>query len=333
LILLRVRFLIVVRNIYYVYAAAVVVSIIVLLCAFQLIGHSAWLEFRFPSWVLPTLLVLYIPVHEYSHYLFAKRFNSAARVRFFPKLFALAVDYVSLGFWEYVAVCLAPQIAVGIPVVALMLLTSSKEFAYLLAFHIASSMGDYTSFILLAVHSLLHSRAMRFHILYNEGGGIVGSVAESAEGDLYVYLLEETPPLRLPDLHRFSGAVNMFIGAAAAAALTLASVFAASGILAVLAAAANLKLFTRVAAGSGSVTISVDLLPLYIAAVPVSIMAVRKMYAYTSKQLKMLVISLLTFIAALFVLAGLLTSITMGAYRCSSSSLEFNLTSTVFTCR
>jgi len=325
--------MIVVRNVYHIYVVAVVVSVIVLLYAFQLIGDSTWLEFRFPSWVPPTLFVMYIPVHEYSHYLLAKRFNPAAGVRFYPKLFALTVDYVSLGFWEYVAVGLAPQIALGIPVVAAMLLMSSKEFAYLLAFHIASSMGDYTSFLLLAVHSLLHGRALRFHILYDEDGRIVGSVAESAEGDLYVYLLEETPPPGLLSLRRFGGAVSIFIGVAAVAALTLASVFAASGILVVLAAAANLKLFTRVVADSGSVTISVDVLPLYIAAVPASIIAVWKTYADTSKQLKILVISLLTFIAALFILAGLLNAITMGVYRCASSSLKFNLTSTVFTCR
>jgi len=194
--------LIVVRNIYHIYAAALAASIIVLLYAFQLIWDSTWLVFRFPPWVPPTLFVLYIPAHEYSHYLLAKRFNPAARMRFFPKLFALTVDYVSLGFWEYVAVCLAPQIAVGIPVVALMLLTASKEFAYLLAFHVASSMGDYTSFILLAVHSLLHGGAIKLHILYDEGGGIAGSVAESAEGGLYVYLLEE-PLLGHPSLYRF----------------------------------------------------------------------------------------------------------------------------------
>jgi len=72
-----------------------------------------------------------------------------------------------------------------------LLLTSSKEFAYLLAIHLVSSVGDYTSLILSIAHTTLYGITMKIHMLYDDKGGIVRSVVESAKGDLYVYLVEE----------------------------------------------------------------------------------------------------------------------------------------------
>jgi len=63
-----------------------------------------------PFWVLPALVALYIPLREFSHYLFAKRYNSATEIKVLLKLFALAVDYGLSSFKEFLVVGLAPQI-------------------------------------------------------------------------------------------------------------------------------------------------------------------------------------------------------------------------------
>jgi len=324
---------IVVRNVYPIYIVVIITTLIASIYGLSWVGSSMWLMYRYPSWVFPALVALYIPLHEFSHYLFAKRYNSATKIKFFPKLFALAIDYVSLSFKEFLVVALAPQIFVGIPIIVLLLLTSSKEFAYLLVIHLVSSVGDYTSLILSIVHTTLYGKTMKIHVLYDNRGGIVGSVVESAKGNLYVYLVEELSFPQPSGLHRLGKAINIFINIVIIATLTVALVFTTSGILMLLAVTTKLKLFTHIVITNSSITINVNTLPLYLIMLPASLIVLQKIYLYTSRSLKILLISLLIFFTMLFVLYSLMSLLTMRTYRCSEFSLEFNLTSTVFRCK
>jgi len=196
-----------------------------------------------------------------------------------------------------------------------------------------SSVGDYTSLILSIAHTTLYGRTMKIHTLYNDRGGIAGSVVESAKGDLYVYLVEELPFPQPSSLHRLGKAINILISIVAIIALTMALVFTTSGILMLLAVTTKLKLFTHIVISNSSITINVNTLPLYLIVLSASLIVLQKIYLYTSRSLKILLISLLIFITMLFILYSLMSLLIMSTYRCNVSILEFNLTSTVFRCK
>jgi len=113
-------------------------------------------------------------------------------------------------------------------------------------------------------------------------GGIVGSVVESAKGDLYVYLVEELSSPQPPSLHRLGKAINILINIVTIATLTAALAFTTSGILMLLAVTTKLKLLTHIAISNSSIAINVNTLPQYLIVLPVSLIALIYLHAFRS---------------------------------------------------
>jgi len=182
---------VVIRNVYWLYMAAIVISIICFLYLAIYMESLSLPEFVCPFWLFIAVLILYTPLHEFLHYVFAYLYNPSTRIRFFPKLLVLVTDYISLDYREWINVILAPQIFIGIPLAITTILFMSKDFIYLLALHILASIVDYISLAILIIHVSRHGKPLKICMLYDEDENIIGGIFESIGGDLYVYLLEE----------------------------------------------------------------------------------------------------------------------------------------------
>jgi len=132
---------------------------------------------------------LFIPVafvHEFSHYIVAKRFNPNASIRVLPKLGAIVLDYASLNYREYIYVVLAPVLTVQAPITALFLLMHNSVLLLLALTHAMASAVDIVGLIYMFV---VH-RGGRVHIVYDERGNIAGVlVEEPAKGRATLYML------------------------------------------------------------------------------------------------------------------------------------------------
>jgi len=184
---------IVVRNVYWVYIAGIIiVSVLYLFIAFyvETLDIPRYIHpFAFPS-IIIAIAILYIFLHEYLHYIFAYLYNPSTKIRLYPQLLALAIDYISLSYEEYLKVILAPQIFIGIPLAIATVLFLSKDLIHILAIHILSSTGDYISLILASIVVTRYGKPQRVYTLYSENGDIVGGLFEYSNGDLYVCIVE-----------------------------------------------------------------------------------------------------------------------------------------------
>jgi hypothetical protein len=135
-------------------------------------------------WIDPTStllsLALYIPTifaHEYSHYLVAKKKNPLTKIKFYPKFFALMIDYVKLSYRDFLEVAVAPLITIQLPLTTLYILFRNPLLLSLTMLHIASSLGDISSI----VYNVLLHRGALFYMAYSERGDVVGFVAEELD--------------------------------------------------------------------------------------------------------------------------------------------------------
>ncbi|MEM4699894.1 MAG: DUF3267 domain-containing protein [Candidatus Nezhaarchaeales archaeon] len=161
---------------------AVILTLASLLASLEAIGATS-----------PTILLgalLFIPLallHELTHCLVARRFSRDARIRPLLKYGALALDYGRLTRNEFVAVALMPQLVIEAPLAAAWLLSGGQLYLVLALLHLAGSALDVISGVKMLVEASPRSVVS---VLYDEGGGIAGSVVEDPSRRLAtVYLL------------------------------------------------------------------------------------------------------------------------------------------------
>jgi len=134
-------------------------------------------------------LLMFIPcaaAHEFSHYMIARRYNPHVKIRFLPKLGALVLDYVKLGYTEYVKVALTPLLTVELPLVMIYLLTRGSAILLLAVVHFAASLVDVTDVLCVSV---LH-RGGTIHLVYDERGRVAGIlIEEPSKNRSTVYML------------------------------------------------------------------------------------------------------------------------------------------------
>jgi hypothetical protein len=132
---------------------------------------------------------LFIPaalLHEYSHYIVAKRYTPEARIRIYPKLGALILDYVRLTYGQYAKTVFAPMLTIQLPLIVLYMIFNSPTILVAAILHFLASSIDIIGFV---VTSITHYGGT-FHIVYGEKGEIAGIlVVEPKKGIATFYQL------------------------------------------------------------------------------------------------------------------------------------------------
>jgi len=155
-----------------------------------------WIDLSYPAgssnlrYLSIALMIAYIFLHELTHYLTAFYFNRNVKIRFYPRLFALIIDYGELSFKQWFYSWISPQIIIGLPLITLSIIYSLRELLELTVFHITLSIGDYVSLAIIAHDSLRYGKPRTVYMLYGEENSISGTIVEYNNGVLTVYLLE-----------------------------------------------------------------------------------------------------------------------------------------------
>ncbi len=131
-----------------------------------------------------------VAAHELLHLAWARRLGVGARLRFAPRLLALALDYDAMSPRQYASVALAPQLlTLALAASAALLNAAGLGVAASLALLGAAVnlVGGVPELVLSAYFRLAHPRARRLALLYDESGGIAGGVVEEP-GRIVVYV-------------------------------------------------------------------------------------------------------------------------------------------------
>ena len=121
-------------------------------------------------------------VHELSHLSVAKLFNQRATIRFFPKLGALMLDYVSLPFAGYIRTALAPLATVQVPLLVMYLATQNQYLLLLNVLHLVASSVDITGLLFTLVK---HGTRCTLHLVYDSNCKVTGVVIEEKDKATY----------------------------------------------------------------------------------------------------------------------------------------------------
>jgi len=134
-------------------------------------------------------LILFIPcalLHEFSHYVIAKKYNPEASIQVLPRLGAIVLDYVSLDYRDYMKVAVMPLLTVQLPITLLYVITHNASILVLNILHLVSSSVD----IMGLIYNTVEHYGGKFHLVYNEKGGISGVFVEEPlknRGVLYMF--------------------------------------------------------------------------------------------------------------------------------------------------
>lgn len=128
------------------------------------------------------LFFLLAVLHELAHYASLKAMGKYARMTTMLRWGLLVVEYDELRWGEYVAVALAPQVALQLPLTLAFLASGSAILWVLAVLHFCESMGDLVG----ASRALLLLRGSVFR-LYKVGGRIKGYIVVRPDGRVTVY--------------------------------------------------------------------------------------------------------------------------------------------------
>jgi hypothetical protein len=123
------------------------------------------------------LYILLIFVHELAHYIVAKRRSPAVRLRPLLRHGVIVVDYVRLGYKDFMRVASAPLIIVQLPITLLYLVLSHPLLLALALLHALSSLGD----VFNMVYIRIFHKGAELHMVYSEKGAVVGFIAEERD--------------------------------------------------------------------------------------------------------------------------------------------------------
>jgi len=172
-----------VKHYYAVYVAVFVSFLVGLATLYIILPYN--ITPKDPLWGL----ILFIPcsiLHELSHYAVAKKYNPEASIKVVLRLGAVALDYVSLNYREYVKVAVTPLLTVQLPITILYVVTHNASILVLNILHIVSSSVD----IMGLIYNSVKHYGGKFHLVYDEKGGISGVLVEDPAKDrkmLYIF--------------------------------------------------------------------------------------------------------------------------------------------------
>jgi len=182
--------MIIVKNVLKHYIISTITMIIIAPLLILWIDLTHPVESSVSRYLSIALLISYIFLHELTHYFTAYYFNRDVKIRFYPRLFALTIDYSRLSFKQWFYSWISPQILIGFPLITLTMIFSLKELLELTVFHFTLSIGDYVSIAIIAFDSIKYGKPRTVYILYDEENNISGTIVEYMNNTLTIYLLE-----------------------------------------------------------------------------------------------------------------------------------------------